>query len=446
MFSRLIYSLVLTVAAPFVWLWLYWRARDAFAAWQPWAAERFGRYPQPWDGSAPIWVHAASVGETRACKPLIQALVLAGHTVILTHLTPTGRAEGQRVLADEIGRGRVRQQWIAYDWAFAARGFIKHYAPRMLVLIEREVWPNLVHQCALHSTPVVLASARLSAKSLAQIRWMNRLFGGLLHDAYAEINAAYAQSQLDAQRLFEAGVPAVTVVGNLKFDVTLPHVAIEAARLWRAQLQRPTLVIASTREGEDKPFVQQLGSVVHAHGQAADPTHKRPLYILVPRHPQRFEEVATLLSEQQLRFVRWSHLRGKPQSQAELADVDVVLGDTMGEMPFFYAAADIAIVAGSFEPHGGQNFIEACAVGTPVIVGPHTRNFSQAVASALDAKAIVQVQTMAQAFKQVNEWQQHPDEAAQMGQIGASWVTTHVGATERILQAMHEMLEQTKAR
>lgn len=436
MLPRLIYSFLLVLLAPVVWAGMLWRARSGAADWQPWAAERFGRYPQPWDAPQPVWVHAVSVGEVRAAKPLIQALALKGETVILTHLTPTGRAEGRRILAEEIRRGQVWQQWVPYDFVSCMRRFLRHFNARLVILIEREVWPNLVHAASEQAVPVILASARLSEKSLKQAGWINRLFGGLLHDTYQGISLALAQSDADAQRLFEAGVSRVQVCGNLKFDMQLPHVAIEAGKHWRERLSRPVVAIASTREGEDKPMVAQISAHL---AQSQDGSKALPLFFLIPRHPQRFDEAARLLDTAGCRYARWSVLRDDPKSQQCLASIDVVLGDTMGEMPFFYAAADVAVVGGSFEPHGGQNFIEACAIGTPVVVGPHTYNFADAVASALQADAIVQVPTPQGAFEQVQKWLSSPEQAAKSGLAGRAWVTNHLGATERMMQAISEL-------
>lgn len=436
MLPRFIYSTLLLLLAPLAWIGLWWRTRGDFAAWQPWTAERFGRYPQPWDASRPIWIHAVSVGEVRAAKPLIQALAFQGHPIILTHLTPTGRAEGQRLLADEISRGQVWQQWVPYDLPGAVKRFYRHFHPAMVILIEREVWPNLVNIAKQHAIPVVLASARLSERSLKRARMMDRLFGGLLHDTYRALSLVLAQSDEDARRLFEAGATHAQVCGNLKFDMQLPHVAVEAGRHWRHKLDRPVVALASTREGEDKPLIDLIKTRLgrHAAGESA-------LFLLIPRHPQRFDEAARLLDAVGCRYARWSALRDDPNSHEHLTGLDVILGDTMGEMPFFYAASDVALVGGSFEPHGGQNFIEACAVGAPVVVGPHTRNFEQAVTSALDAGAIVQAADANAAFEQIDAWLLAPDQAAMVGLAGKSWVANHLGATDRMMQAINELLD-----
>lgn len=435
--SRLVYSFLLILAAPVVWAWLLWRHRQSGAQWDIITAERFGRYPQPWDEQAPVWVHAVSVGEVRAAAPLIHALLLQGETVLLTHLTPTGRAEGQRLLAEEIRQGRVRQQWVPYDFAGSVSRFVRHFRPRMAILIEREVWPNLVATVSAAGIPLILASARLSERSFKQALWVNRLFAGLLYDTYAKIDLALAQTEADAARLFDAGLPRVVVTGNLKFDVHPPVVAVQAGRDWRAKLARPVVVIASTREGEDLHLVPLIKAQVQA---AATDTAAKPLYILIPRHPQRFDEAARLLDASGCRYARWSILRNDPLASTALPRLDVVLGDTMGEMPFFYGAADVAVVAGSFEAHGGQNFIEASASGVPVIVGPHTRNFADAVVSAKAAGALVQVNSAQAAFAQVADWLAEPETAKAVGEAGRAWVGQHVGATGRVMEAINELV------
>lgn len=434
MLARWIYSLLLIMVAPLALGLLMWRRRASQHDWQALAAERFGYYPQPWDGVAPVWIHAVSVGEVRAAAPLIKAMVLNGDTVLLTHFTPTGRAEGQRLLTQEMHDGRVRQQWVPYDLAGAMRRFLKHFKPRLALLVEREVWPNLVHTTHMAGVPVVLVSARLSERSFKQAIWINRLFGGLLHETYGKLRLALAQTSEDGQRLFDSGVSKIIVSGNLKFDIDLPRVAVEAGQHWRTRLNRPVIAIASTREGEDKWFVPLIAANLNPQ-IAGD----RPLYVLIPRHPQRFDDAARLLDAHKLRYARWSMLGNDPQSEAALEKLDVVLGDTMGEMPFFYGVADVAIVGGSFENHGGQNFIEACAIGTAVIVGPHTRNFAHAVESAVTAGALVQVDTADHAIGRAVMWLQDPEQAKTVGLTGKAWVSGHVGATQRIVQALSEL-------
>ncbi len=441
MLPRLLYSILLVVLAPVAWAWLLWRARATKDAWHLWSAERFGRYPQPWDLAPPVWLHAASVGEVRAAKPLIKALLSQGETILLTHFTPTGRAEAMRLLAQEINQGQVALQWLPYDFEAAMRRFWRHFSPRIVILIEREVWPNLMAVASANQTPVVLASARLSEKSLRRTVWIDRLFGGLMHDAYRQIAVALAQSPADAQRLFEVGAPEIEVCGNLKFDIQLPQVALDAGRHWREQIDRPVVAIASTREGEDQLMVPLIDQRLKAQALGAE--SKKPLFLLIPRHPQRFDEAARQLDATGCRYARWSVLRDDPKGAAYAAQLDVVLGDTMGEMPFFYAASDIAIVGGSFERHGGQNFIEPCAIAVAVIVGPHTHNFAQALSSAVDAQAVVQVADAQAAFVQLQRWLDEPELAKEVAKRAQAWVTRHIGATERMVQKINDLLARS---
>jgi 3-deoxy-D-manno-octulosonic-acid transferase len=457
---------------------MYWRARRAGGVWQIFSADRFGSYALPWDGEAPLWVHAVSLGETRAAHSLIVSLLSRGDRVLLTHTTPTGRAEGAKLFAVEIATGQLRQQWLPYDFPGATRRFFKHYRPRLGILIEREVWPNLLDQAQEVDVPMILASARFSERAQGHVRRIDQVFLSLMRDAYASIDLVLAQTEDDARRLFEVGASNVQIVGNLKFDVVLPGLAVDAGRAWRQGLTRPVISIASTREGEDAMFVSAIQHQLkhpevlpedHAvHAVNFDPiltpipvavevesktlapvaypipAAPPPLFFLIPRHPQRFDEAARLLEQSGLSFVRWSDIRHNTHADRELSDVRVVLGDTLGEMPFFYAASDVAIVAGSFAPHGGQNLIEACAMGTPVIVGPFARNFADAVQGAVTAGAAIQIQSSEivdpalRAVATALNWLKEPEALSERGRLGREWVALHTGATARILQQIND--------
>jgi 3-deoxy-D-manno-octulosonic-acid transferase len=485
------YTLLLRLLSPLIWGWMYWRARRAGGDWQIFSAERFGSYALPWDGEAPVWVHAVSLGETRAAHSLIVSLLSRGDRVLLTHTTPTGRAEGAKLFAAEIATGQLRQQWLPYDFPGATRRFFKHYHPRLGILIEREVWPNLLDQAQEADVPMILASARFSERALGHVRRIDQVFLSLMRDAYASIDLVLAQTEDDARRLFEVGASNVQIVGNLKFDVVLPGVAVDAGRAWRQRLTRPVISIASTREGEDAMFVSAIqhqfkhpevlpedysvhavhfdpiltpipvateverktlapvtasedSAVASAAGAYPITTSPPALFFLIPRHPQRFDEAAALLEQSGLSFVRWSDIRHNTHADSALSDVRVVLGDTLGEMPFFYAASDVAIVAGSFAPHGGQNLIEACAMGTPVIVGPFARNFADAVQGAVAAGAAIQIQSSEivdpalRAVATALNWLKEPEALSERGRLGREWVALHTGATARILQHIND--------
>lgn len=437
--NRFTYNLTITILSPILLAWMAWRARRAGGNWQVLSAERFGRYPQASTLRRPVWVHAVSLGETRAVQPFVQALLDQGESVLLTHLTATGRAEGQRLFADEIAAGQLVQQWMPYDFAPSTRRFIRHYQPRAGVLMEREVWPNLIAAARAEKVPMLLASARFSDQALRQ----SLRLGRVMQQAYASFHAVYAQTLQDAQRLEQAGAVAPSVSGNFKFDVTLPMEQIRAGHEHAEMLGRKVIAIASTREGEDESFVQAIRHVTQRAQAQGRHLEDEYLFLLIPRHPQRFDLAANLLEEAGLSYVRRSSLIQSGLGSAGLAraceNALVLLGDTLGEMPRYYATSDVAIVGGSFERLGGQNFIEACAIGVPVIVGPHTRNFQQAVQDAIDEGAAVRVADASLAVTKALELLEDGTVLARMSEAGTHWVKKHTGAVQRVMTALDKL-------
>lgn len=431
--NRAVYTLGLRALAPLVWLWMARRAKRAGGEWGIFSPERFGRAApargtpgrivsdrnaqQAWD-AAPVWVHAVSLGETRAAQPLLQALLDRGLPVLLTHITATGRVEGARLFADAIARGQLRQAWLPYDFPGATRRFLAAAKPRCGILIEREIWPNLLAAARRAHVPMALVSARFSESSLRQA---GRL-GAVMREALAGLDLVLAQTAADAERLARAGVPRSSVSGNLKFDLSLPQDRVREGQAWRTRLGRPVVALASTREGEDGPFIDALKRLAGTPGG--------PLFLLIPRHPQRFEEAAALLEQAGLAYVRRS------TGQAPEARTMVLLGDTLGEMAFYYAAADVAVVAGSFAPLGGQNLIEACAAGVPVIVGPHTFNFQQAANDAIEAGAAQRQADPAQAVAAALALLADPGARRAASDAARAWFASHAGATARTMEAL----------
>jgi 3-deoxy-D-manno-octulosonic-acid transferase len=322
-----------------------------------------------------VWLHAVSLGETRAAAPLVQALreAIPGMRLLLTHGTATGREAGLALL-----REGDMQAWLPFDTPGATRRFLCHFQPRVGVLMETEVWPQLLSQARVAGVPMLLANARLSERSLRR----GQRLACLLRPAAQSIKLAMSQTGEDAQRLQQAGMPLAEVFGNLKFDMQPSSAQMAQGLAWREALGRPVVLAASTREGEELALLE-------AWQQAWSPAEPRPLLLLVPRHPQRFAEVQGLVAAQGLRGLRRSTDWDNPALREP--GVDVLLGDSMGEMALYYSAADLALLGGSFEPFGGQNLIEAAACGCPVIAGPHTFNFGQACALSLQAGAAWQV-------------------------------------------------------
>lgn len=428
--NRGVYTLALRALAPLVWLWMARRAKRAGGEWQIFSPERFGRNAANHSAAvadatapAPVWVHAVSLGETRAAQPLLQALLDHGLPVLLTHITATGRAEGARLFADAIARGQLRQAWLPYDFPGATRRFLAANTPRCGLLIEREIWPNLLAAARRARLPMALVSARYSESSLRQARRL----GSVMREALQGLDLVLAQTAQDADRLAQAGVRNPSVSGNLKFDLALPDRQVQAGQAWRARLGRPVVALASTREGEDAPFIDAIKR------QAA--TAGGPLFLLIPRHPQRFDEAAALLEQAGVPYVRRS------SGQDPGADTTVLLGDTLGEMAFYYAASDVAVVAGSFAPLGGQNLIEACAAGVPVIVGPHTFNFQQAASDAIEAGAAQRQPDPAQAVAAALALVADPPRRQAAGQAAQTWFASHSGATARTMAALAPWLD-----
>ncbi len=366
-----VYSAMLRLITP-LYLLRLWRRGAKEPGYREWLPERLGFYRgrRPLPGA--LWLHAVSLGEARAAVPLVDALRAANPKMrlLLTHGTATGRQAGRRLLDQVDG-----QVWLPYDTPGAVRRFLHHFQPSVGVLMETELWPNLMREAQRAGVPMVMANARLSERSARR----GERLAALLHPAAARLSLVLAQSIEDAKRLRDAGAPHVMVSGNLKFDMA-PAPKLGALGLgWRHGIKRPVVLAASTREGEE-------GGLLSTWSALPQP---RPLLLLVPRHPQRFEEVAALVGLQGLSLRCRSEWDDHPPPSA--ADADVWLGNSMGEMPAYYACADVALLGGSFAPLGGQNLIEAAACGCPVVMGPHTFNFAQAAKQALAAGAAMRV-------------------------------------------------------
>lgn len=424
---RGVYTFCLMAVAPLFWLGLWRRSKRVPGQWDVLARTRFGHAaPGPVLRNA-VWVHAVSLGETRAAQPLITALLEQGLPVLLTHMTATGRAEGQRLFAEAIARGQLQQAWQPYDFPGAARRFFDTYAPRCGLIIEREIWPNLLASARRRKLPVALVSARFSERSL---RGAQRL-GRLMREAFGGLDRVLAQTGQDAERLRQAGAARVEVTGNLKFDLSLSPAQLAAGHVWREQVGRPIVAIASTREGEDEMFLQAMSAL----------PAPRPLYLLIPRHPQRFDAACEQVQQAGLRAQRRSQNPAQPGP-----DIDVLVGDTLGEMPFYYAAAEVAIIGGSFAEFGGQNLIEACAAGTPVISGPHTYNFEQATQDAIEAGAAERVADAAQALQLADRWLADEALLRQRAQAAGNWTRSHKGAVARTVAALQDWFSAARAK
>lgn len=436
--NRGTYSFLLKLFSPLVLLWFSRRARKAGGQWDIRSPERFGRYDQSSADSGvtqalpeserPVWIHAVSLGETIAAQPLVRHLIDEGYTVLLTNMTATGRAQAAKFFAAEIQRGRLLQAWVPYDLTSAVRGFFDKWQPRCGILIEREVWANLIHEARQRNIPMLLVSARFSERALRQTLKL----GTVLREAMESLDLVLAQTHNDAMRLENFKLKDLQVCGNLKFDVSITKEQIVQGQQIRKRVSRPIVVISSTREGEEQQFVDAL-----LEPEIQRLTKKNnTLYLIVPRHPERFREVERIIQNADLRYVKRSD---NPEPEA-LMGVDVCLGDSLGEMFMYYAVSDIAIVAGGFVNLGGQNHIEASALGVPVIVGPYTRNFEQAVEDAIVEGAARRTDNPEQALRLAEGLVENPDTAQAMSKAAHQWLSLHNGVTTRIYEAIRPYL------
>ena len=418
MIWRLAYQLLLWLLLPWVFMHLWWRGRRQ-PAYRENISERFGWYLGKADRPV-IWLHAVSVGETRAAEPLVRALAMRypGHALLLTQMTPTGREA-----AEQLFGGMATIAYLPYDYPGAVERFLERFKPRLGILMETEIWFTLVSACHRRGIPLILANARLSEKSARGYAWV----APLTRAALSGLAAVSAQTLADAKRLTQLGALDVEVTGNLKFDVAVaPQLLALGGQLKQWIGRRPVLLAASTRQGEEE-LVLEAYSRMRIEGL---------LLLLVPRHPQRFDEVAALLSKRDLRYLRRSEEHALP------ADCQVLLGDSMGEMPAYYAACDLAFIGGSLLPYGGQNLIEACAVGRPLLFGRHMYNFAEASRLAVAAGAAIEVIDVAMLAERAGALLSDRATLAHMSQAALAFSRAHQGATacnlaicERLLPA-----------
>lgn len=447
--SLALWSAFVRLMMPALWLRLWWRARREPGyfthwrerwAWAPasapaWAAARadgLAEVPEaPEAHERPVWIHAVSLGETLACVPLLEAWLqeLPKTRFLLTHMTATGRAAGLEIGQRPALRGHLTQAWLPYDSPGAVRRFLRAHRPRLGLLMETEVWPNLLAACAAHKVPVGLVNARLSERSLRRarrLRW-------LIEPAMDSLAGVIAQTSEDARRFESFGVASVGVAGNLKFDRTVDAELAQRGQRWRAAAQgtagagkvpRTVVVAASTRLGEEADLLIAWQAVALS-------SNPMPLLVLVPRHPQRFDEVAQLAATTGLLVRRRSASPPGP----EWSTVDVLIGDSMGELTAWYAMADVAILGGSLRPFGGQNLIEAAALAKPIVLGPHTENFAQAARDAVEAGAAQRVDSAAEAVQVACAIAQDAALQSAMASAGLRWVGQHRGAAVRTVRA-----------
>ena len=411
---RLLYTLLTVLALPLIFARLWWRGRRNREYRQRWA-ERWGAYrTAPVDGPSVVF-HAVSVGEVHAAMPLLEAWLqkYPRQSVVVTTTTPTGSSRVRQLLGK-----RVKHVYLPYDFPWCVAGFIRQFNPKLLVLMETELWPNLIHGCRQHQCPVLLVSARLSPKSFASYQ----LIGGLSRAMLQQLTQVAAQATADGERFVKLGLPPerLVVTGSLKFDLAIQTEKLFAARQIKAGWQRPVWIAASTRAGED-------ALVLAAHKQMLARIPDL-LLVLVPRHPERFRLAQELASARGLKNVKQS------SAPTVTADINVLVGDTLGDMHFYYGLADVAFVGGSLVPNGCQNIIEAAAFGLPVVTGRSLYNFQVASDELRRAGAMLVVANAAELGKVVVQLLQDDERRLHMGQQARAVVAANLGATLRTLE------------
>ena len=422
--NRTLYTLLFHLGLPLVALRLWLRARKAPAYGQR-IGERFA-FGLPVLQPGGIWVHAVSVGESIAAAPMIRALLVRypQWPITVTCMTPTGSERIRALFADEP---RVQHCYLPYDLPWAAARFLDHVQPKLAVIMETELWPNHIHQCARRAIPVALANARLSQRSARGYARFARLTRPMLQ----EMSLFAVQTEAEAERFRQLGArpETVQVTGSIKFDLTIdPQLLQRAAELreqWHAG-ERPVWIAASTHEGED-------AVVLAAHRQLLA-CYPSALLILVPRHPERFNAVFELCTQLGFATVRRS------SGAAVTAEASVLLGDTMGELLFLYALADSAFVGGSLVPNGGHNLLEPAALAKPVLSGPHLFNFLEIAALMREAGALQEVEDAEGLALAVQRLFELPRDAQKMAEAGLKVMQANQGALQRLLDGLARLL------
>lgn len=418
--TRTLYSLVFTLCMPLVLLRLLVRARKAPAYAKRWRERLAMGGDLRRDG---IWVHAVSVGETIAAAPMVRELLrrYPQLPITVTCMTPTGSEQISKLFGDKVGHA-----YLPYDLPWLQRRFVRRLRPRIGVIMETELWPNMVHEAKAAGVPLVLANARLSersARGYRRVTW-------LVRPMFAALDWVAVQTQAEAHRFAQLGVSqdAMTITGSIKFDLQPdPLVLDRAAQLRGHWGERPVWIAASTHAGEDEQIL-----AAHRTVQVSLPD---ALLILVPRHPERFNQIARLLEGASFKFVRRS--TGEMPIRAHQA----LLGDSMGELMMFYACADVAFVGGSLVPHGGHNYLEPAALGLPILSGTHTFNFTEISELLEGACALQRVRGQDELAEAVTQLLSEPKVARQTGARGLAVVKDNQGALDRLLKGIDARLQ-----
>ena len=428
-----LYEFFWILALPVALIRLFWKGRIQ-KGYRQHIAERLGFYESTLHSKKIIWVHAVSVGETRASAPLVNSLLEDGFQILLTHMTPTGRDTGAEVFSTAIANGQLQQAYLPYDISYLVAAFFKKFNIQLGLVMETEVWPNLVLTAAKEDIPLLLVNARLSERSARRVAQ----FGSAGTAIYAAFTQILAQTALDAKRYESLGLNNVTVTGNLKFDVEINAAQVDKALELRKLLPANTRLIcaASTRDGEERIVMKAWLSLL----EETPDLKEYARLLIVPRHPQRFGDVYQDLQSSHLEIVKRSQLHDPELAQA-ITRSAIVLGDSMGEMGFYYALSDVVVMGGSLQPLGGQNFIEACGLGRPIIFGEHTFNFQQASHDAVEQEAAIRIGNLEELTKAMKMLLENDLLRERMSANAIDFAGQHIGANQKNIRIIQNYLK-----
>lgn len=430
--ARFLYNLVFTLAIPFILIrmWLRGGANPGYR--QRWS-ERFALFNFSGKPNG-LLIHSVSVGETLAAEPLVRSLQAANPdlTLTITTTTPTGSDQVKRIYADDLAAGRVVHVYLPYDLPWLTASFLKKIQPSLCIIMETELWPNIIRSCDKQQIPVILANARLSEKSAKGYAKFPKLTQPMLQG----LDLIAAQHRNDGQRFIDLGIDEhkVDVTGSIKFDISVPEQSLAQGQALKKQWgeERPVLVLASSHEGEDDLILNSYQELLVDFPNL--------LLVIVPRHPERFDEVAALVLDRELHLVRRSESFDKGNLQVNPM-TQVYLADTMGEMLLLLASADLAIIGGSFIEHGGHNPLEACALSKAVIMGPSDYNFA-AIAQQLINQGAMQQTSAEQLTICIRQLLERPEMRIEMGAAGKQVVADNQGAVARLTELVCERLHR----
>lgn len=420
---RFLYTSLLYLLLPFAFLRLWLRSFKAAAYRQRWA-ERLGYFKSPVQTPS-LWLHAVSLGEVNAASPLIKALLqrYPNTPLVITTMTITGSETVERLFGSS-----VFHVYLPYDLPFAIKGFLKRTQPKLAIIMETELWPNLFHHCAKRSIPLTVVNARLSTHSFKNYQRL----GKLIHPILNCVSILAAQTAGDAERFIQLGLSPerAQILGNIKFDVSLDPKSIAAGKALRESWgRRPVWIAASTHAGEEEYILDAFTEIKKRLPEA--------LLVLVPRHPQRFDEVIALCSQ---RFKVLSRTQQKELNKNCDASTDVFVGNTLGEMPLFYATADVAFLGGSLVPIGGHNLLEPAMLSLPTLTGPHLFNFTEISQLLIRAGATIKIEDPKMLATETISLLTDPARCHQMGEKGQTLVLEEQGALVRYLQLIETLL------